>query len=219
MTGVPFYKQFTYAKNAIQYNIEHINLKGKGTLDKLRYRDEVTEGYNVTPNFFIRPKIERRNLHCDQPNLVWSKREIDPNIQFKDRLFDRDTLLLREYHINLLFLIAAYGTYEDWKKPLRNAIRKDMIDFLNEKYIFFEIVPLPIPVEANGHHIMDIPFLDYHHSRLNGKVYKPTDKSKSLVIAYERKSALGKADLEDARMNLPSSVEGGSLGDEKPRKP
>lgn len=127
-------------------------------------------------------------------------------------------MLLREYHINLLFLIAAYGTYEGWKRPLRNAIRKDMIEFLNDQYIFYEIVPLPIPVVANGHHVMDIPFLDYHHSRLNGKIYKPTDKSDSLVIAFERKSALGKADLEDARINLPSSVEGGSLGDEKPRK-
>lgn len=219
VTGVPFYKQFTYAKNAIQYNIEHINLKGKGMLDKLRYRDEVTEGYNVTPNFFIRPKIERRNLHCEHPNLAWSGRKIDPNIQFKDRLFDRDTLLLREYHINLLFIIAAYGTYEDWKKPLRAAIRKDMIDFLNAKYIFFEIVPKPIPVEANGHWIMDIPFLDYHHSRLQGKIYKPTDKSKSMLIAYERETPTGKADLKDAQQNLPSSVESGTLGDPIKLKP
>ena len=60
---------------------------------------------------------------------------------------------------------------------------------------------------------MDFPFLDYHHSRLQGKAYRPTDKSKSLIIAYENDSPIGKADLEDARINLSSSVEGGTLGD------
>ena len=94
-----------------------------------------------------------------------------------------------------------------------------MIDFLNEKYIFFEIVPLPVPVYSNGNKVWEIPFLDYHRSRLQGKIYKPTDKSKSMFIAYERKSAEGKADLEDAKINLPSSVEGQSLGEPKTLKP
>lgn len=217
--GVPFYKQFTYAKNAIQFNIERINLQGKKTLDRLRYRDDETEGYNVTPNFFIRPRILPKNLRCDEPSLEWSGKKLEPNIQFKDRLFDRDTLLLREYNVNLLFIIAAYGAYEDWTKPLRETIRKDMIDFLNEKYIFFEIVPQPIPVEANGHWIMDIPFLDYHRSRLQGKIYKPSDRSKSMLIAYERETPAGKADLKDAQQNLPSSVEGGTLGNPITLKP
>ena len=66
---------------------------------------------------------------------------------------------------------------------------------------------------------MDIPFLDYHHSRLQGKIYKPTDKSKSMLIAYERETPTGKADLKDAQQNLPSSVEGGTLGDPITLKP
>ena len=90
---------------------------------------------------------------------------------------------------------------------------------MNEKYIFFEIVPLPIPVEANGHHIMDIPFLDYHRSRLSGKVYRPSEKSTSMIVAYERDSAIGKKDLKDAKINLPTSVRGGTLGDPIELKP
>jgi len=44
-------KQFTYARNVIQYNIDLFN---KGDLDqRIRYRENETEGYNITPNFFI----------------------------------------------------------------------------------------------------------------------------------------------------------------------
>ena len=51
--GSSIYKQFTYAKNIIQYNIDELLDKGNG-FKGLRYRDELTEGYSVTPNFFIR---------------------------------------------------------------------------------------------------------------------------------------------------------------------
>ena len=40
------YKQFTYAKNIIQYHFS-------GKLETSGYRDTLTEGYNFTPNFFI----------------------------------------------------------------------------------------------------------------------------------------------------------------------
>lgn len=54
--GSSIYKQYTYAKNIIQYNINDLldfndnEKKYKG----LRYRDKITEGYSITPNFFIR---------------------------------------------------------------------------------------------------------------------------------------------------------------------
>ena len=48
------YKQFTYAKNVIQFNIDLLNKDKKETYKpKIRYRDQLTEGYNITPNFFI----------------------------------------------------------------------------------------------------------------------------------------------------------------------
>ena len=66
---------------------------------------------------------------------------------------------------------------------------------------------------------MDIPFLDYHHSRLQGKIYKTTDKSKSMILAYEKKTTIGKKDLAEAQEHLSSSVEGGTLGKPVELKP
>lgn len=45
-------KQYTYAKNVIQYNVDVLN-ENKPLPNQIRYRDELTEGYNITPNFFI----------------------------------------------------------------------------------------------------------------------------------------------------------------------
>ena len=88
----------------------------------------------------------------------------------------RDTLILREYSINLLFLIAAYGAYEDWSKPLRSEIRTDLINYVKSLYKFFEVVPEPIPLYAGDKKVGEIPFLNYHYNRLRGKVYKVNDK-------------------------------------------
>lgn len=40
-----------------------------------------------------------------------------------------------------------------------------------------------------------------------------------MIVAYERDSAIGKKDLKDAKINLPSSVRGGTLGDPIELKP
>ena len=106
--GVSLYKQFTYAKNAIQYNIDQFYLKHSQNPNAIRYRDKDTEGYNVTPNFFVIPKIEENNLDFTSPSFGPTDWRPKPNKHFEDRLFDRDTLLLREYSINLIFLIAAF---------------------------------------------------------------------------------------------------------------
>lgn len=210
--GVALYKQFTYARNAIQYNIEQYNLKHRKNPNAIRYRDDETDGYNITPNFFISPKIELGNLDFNTPSFAPTSWIPKPNKHFEDRLFDRDTLLLREYNINLIFLIAAYGAYEDcWTNTLRTTIREDMIQLLNKLYVFFEVVPEPIPVYSEDRKVMEIPFLNYHHNRLRGKVYKVDDKTKSLIIAFERDTDTGHADLQEVRDNIATSISGGSI--------
>ena len=48
------YKQFTYARNVVQWNIDLFNDGSEtGQRGHIKLRDEVTEGYNVIPNFFI----------------------------------------------------------------------------------------------------------------------------------------------------------------------
>lgn len=185
--GVPLYKQFTYARNAIQYNIDQYYLKNSKNPNNLRYRDKDTEGYNVTPNFFVRPKVEKGGLDFDTPSFSASGNQPKPNKHFEDRLFDRDTLLLREYEINLIFLIAAYGSYEDhWATSIRATIREDMLQFLTDTYAFFKIQPMDIPVTTPTGHLFDIPFLNYFHNLLAGKVYKESDNSTDLILAFER---------------------------------
>ena len=61
------YKQFTYAKNVIQFNIDLLNDK----LDCLRYRDDLTEGYNITPNFFIRGIINNTGTSVGVGNRIF----------------------------------------------------------------------------------------------------------------------------------------------------
>lgn len=219
-SGVSLYKQFTYARNAIQYNIDQYYIKHKKNPNSIRYRDDDTEGYNITPNFFIRPKIEAGNLDFSKPSFTPSNWVPKANKHFEDRLFDRDTLLLREYNINLIFLIAAYGAYEDcWTNQLRTTIREDMIQFLNDTYKFFRIDPKDIPVTANGHHVMDLKFLDYFANLLRGKIYRTSKDDKQLWLAFERDTEQGRTDFLEVRDNIENYVDPGQLDSECPLKP
>lgn len=185
--GVPLYKQFTYARNAIQYNIDQYYLKHKANPNAIRYRDKDTEGYNVTPNFFVRPKIKSDILDFDTPSFRASDNQPKPNKHFEDRLFDRDTLLLREYEINLIFLIAAYGSYEDhWATSIRTTIREDMLQFLTDTYNFFKIQPKDISIYSQNGLVGTIPFVRYFHSIIAGKAYKERDDADEIYLAFER---------------------------------
>ena len=212
--GVPLYKQFTYARNAIQYNIDQYYIKHKANPNAIRYRDKDTEGYNVTPNFFVRPKIQSDPLDFDTPSFSPSDNQPKANKHFEDRLFDRDTLLLREYEINLIFLIAAYGSYEDhWATSIRATIREDMLQFLQDTYTFFKIKPIDIPVTTPNGHLFDIPFLNYFHNLLAGKVYKESDNSTDLILAFEKETPTGQSDLKEVDEEIKYTLPGKTLGE------
>ncbi len=213
--GVSLYKQFTYAKNAIQYNIDQYYLKHSKNPNAIRYRDEETEGYNITPNFFISPKIEVGNLDFTTPSFAPTDWKPKPNKHFEDRLFDRDTLLLREYQINLIFLIAAYGAYEDcWTTTLRTTIREDMIQLLNDTYRFFRIEPMDIPLYSQNGLVGHLPFTHYFRLILEGKAYKEDKNSKELILAFEKEGPFGDRDYKAVREDIESYIQGGSI--EKP---
>jgi len=198
ITGVPLYKQFTYARNAIQYNVEKLYLEkavGVEKLNKLRYRDSIpldmkftgeelqrfrdslTEGYNVTPNFFIRNGVPDGEINYSDPQLKANDNlKEDIQKQFEDRLFDRDTLLLREYYINLFFVMRAYATDEDWSDELHKIIREDLIKNLNRKYSFWRIYPKENPV----------PFVWIHFHEIIGKAYRTELFSDDIILAFEK---------------------------------
>lgn len=128
------YKQFTYARNVIQYNIDLLNDTGSNYTENLRYRDELTEGYNITPNFFIYGYIN--NYKSFDDNDLIEKGNIVKSYHFKERLFDRDTLFVHQYKINFLYVLKAYSqfgnqTIEGFRKETKLMFRNNFIDFFS----------------------------------------------------------------------------------------
>ncbi len=177
-----FYKQFTYAKNIIQYNIDIFN--GKETGDSLPYRDELTEGYNPTPNFFIRGFVDPKDLSYSDNKLKLDLKKdnnedkyiVDDcfiNLHFNNRLFDRDTLLLLPYSINFLFVLSSY--VQSWgiknesvRSFLRETFRNNIIKVLDDTYDFYRIIP-----QYDGLDQLECnkKFIEVHFRKLIGKIY------------------------------------------------
>jgi len=146
------YKQFTYAKNVIQYNIDVFNGVSKDEPDgKLSYRDKNTEGYNITPNFFIRGHIEKDRLNDYSDNGLQKTGTEHISYHFENRLFDRDTLILQTYNINFLFVLAAYVQGAgDHTKDIRRVFRENIKEVLQRRYQFYAMKPR-VQGEAEGY--------------------------------------------------------------------
>jgi hypothetical protein len=130
------YKQFTYAKNVIQFNIDLLNEK-KIYKENIRYRDEITEGYNITPNFFIYGYI--KDIHdFDEHHLIPKSELPIKSFHFEDRLFDRDTLFVHQYEINFLYVLKAYSTFggskiDDFRQDSKDKFRNQFLSFFNDE--------------------------------------------------------------------------------------
>ena len=167
------YKQFTYAKNVIQYNIDFFNRKPEELeRENLQYRDNTTEGYNITPNFFIRGHLRADQLN----NYSDANLQLEPidgknyriSYHFENRLFDRDTLILQTYNINFLFVLACYvqGAGEHTQK-IRRKFRENIKRVLQLQYEFYAIKP-KVQDEAER-------FLHDNFQQVLGKVFAPYD--------------------------------------------
>ena len=183
-------KQYTYAKNVIQYNVDILN-ENKPLADSIRYRDELTEGYNITPNFFI-SAVVNSDLNFKQEGLEF-KADFKQNKHFSDRLFDRDTLILQTYNINFLYVIHAYvansqAQKEKFKNLTRHLFREKIIKFLDEKYDFYEVKPKGDLIE----------FIAQNFRNLAGKMYRPSGWKDKILLAYEKGNGGQKLVIEDA---------------------
>lgn len=181
------YKQFTYAKNVIQYNMDIFNnAKGREKKDRrkgdIRYRDELTEGYNITPNFFIRGKVNHDNLNYTDDELKKEGEDgfID-SFHYKNRLFDRDTLLLQKYSINFLYVLSSYASKhndDNYKEEVRQKFRQDLISELKVRYKF-------LLLQSKGGNLSEV--INKHFRLLNGRIYKSFNDDRIVMFAYERK--------------------------------
>lgn len=198
------YKQYTYARNVIQANLDLFNQKDangnkkyKPGDDYLIYRDEDTEGYNITPNFFIRAHVPE-NREYDTDDLE-SKGEMERIVHFENRLFDRDTLLLQHYDINFLYVLSVYGSedvsaQDTFKKKAKKLFRERIIEDIQGKYGFFSLQLKPIEVKATDDEEEDSD-LDKmnrlieqkYFRKLLGKAFRPYKEEEFLYLSLESK--------------------------------
>lgn len=128
------YKQFTYAKNVIQFNIDLLN-EGKQINKNIRYRDDITEGYNITPNFFIQGVVTDIFDFEDDKLTLDVEKGVKHSYHFKERIFDRDSLFINYYSINFLFVLKAYTTkssfeLENYQTQIHQIFRKNFVSYL-----------------------------------------------------------------------------------------
>ena len=180
-------KQFTYARNVIQWSFDA--LKGitecKDPKYKIRLRDDRTEGYNVLPNFFISAKVDFERLDYNEENLrLHDGKNQHESLQFSDRLFDRDTLLLSHYDVNFLFVLAMYArnnpsAKEAWKTDVRKLFRERVQKVLSERYTFYAM---------KGYDAEDSEqYITTHFQELLGKLYRTPNENGIYTLAIERK--------------------------------
>ena len=168
------YKQFTYARNVIQWNLNLFldESKENKELQKThpKYRDDRTEGYNVVPNFFISAKMDEKLSYADNISASDRKENTFLSRHFTNRLFDRDTLLVYHYDVNFLYVVSLYARENkfqkaQWKEKVRELFREKIQAALTEKYAFYAMRAKP--------GVDDKEYLETHFQQLLGKVYMP----------------------------------------------
>lgn len=181
------YKQFTYAKNVIQFNIDILNKNKQIHQGTLRYRDLKTEGYNISPNFFIYGYID--DVSNYEHHAIEQKGDPIESYHFQERLFDRDTLFVHQYKINFLYVLKAYTTFNhfrisEFRTEIKKTFRTNFIKYFNDpekcKFSFYQSV-----LNSEKHQT----FLNENFKQLNGKCFCTIDDRLILAI-HESDSTL-----------------------------
>jgi hypothetical protein len=184
-------KQFTYAKNIIQYCIDGLANRTAEPFD-VRYRDKETEGYNVTPNFFISAVVnETLDFSPEKEKLLFYQDSAQQQ-HFENRLFDRDTLFVLYYQIDFLYVLSTYArenaTERDiFREIMKTKFREGCIQHLNDHYSFYKI-------KFNSRPELET-FVEINFKTLNGKIYRSggMEASNELLLALEKKFTPGES--------------------------
>lgn len=187
-------KQFTYARNVIQWNL-NLFMKGdesdedwKKDWNQFRevpkLRDDVTEGYNIIPNFFISATMEEDLSYRDTIRLTEKDNKYFTSDQFNNRLFDRDTLLVCHYDVNFLFVVSLYALNNkskkaSWKKKVRDIFRSEIQNMLQKNYQFYAMTSHP---DEDGKH-----YIKTHFQEVLGKMYSPYANTDYFSLALDKK--------------------------------
>ncbi|WP_449016631.1 restriction endonuclease [Prevotella sp.] len=192
------YKQFTYARNVIQWNLNLFldNSEKDAALRKEHpiYRDELTEGYNIIPNFFISAKMDEKLSYADNVSTTNCENNTFLSRHFENRLFDRDTLLVYHYDVNFLYVVSLYARENahqkaQWKQKVRELFREKIQEALEKRYDFYAMKPKP----GVNHE----EYLRRNFQELLGKVYRPFDDTNYLSLALDKQKESENKDLLD----------------------
>lgn len=187
------YKQFTYARNVIQWNLSlFMNSDADDEAfkaDKNNFkqvpmlRDERTEGYNIIPNFFISARLNKELSYEENISITEKKSTHFTNRQFKNRLFDRDTLLVCHYDVNFLYVVSLYARNNQlqkkaWQGKVREMFRTEIQGILMEHFDFYAMQAHPgVDGEA---------YIKEHFQEVLGKVYSPFDNKAVMSLALDK---------------------------------
>ena len=178
------YKQYTYARNVIQWNLDIFN-NGDIPQSGIKLRDDETEGYNIIPNFFISATMDDKLRYAvDGIKETDRKNNRYMSKQFQNRLFDRDTLLLFHYDVNFLFVLSLYarnnkGEQQEWKEQIRSKFRTEIQNWLQQDFDFYAMRPLPT---------VDVKeYVETHFRQVLGKVYTPFAEENIFSLALDKK--------------------------------
>ncbi len=197
-------KQFTYARNVIQWNL-NLFMKGdkndkdwKDDWNQFRevpkLRDDFTEGYNIIPNFFISATMEEDLSYRDTIRLTEKKNKYFTSDQFSNRLFDRDTLLICHYDVNFLFVVSLYALNNKskklgWKKKVRKIFREEIQKMLQQNYQFYAMKAHP---DEDGKR-----YIKSHFQDVLGKIYTPYENTNYYSLALDKRDEENNAILLD----------------------
>ena len=192
------YKQFTYARNVIQWNLNLFLDESKENVELQKrhpkYRDELTEGYNIIPNFFISAKMDEKLSYADNVSTTNRENNTFLSRHFENRLFDRDTLLVYHYDVNFLYVVSLYARenkYQkaQWKQKVRELFREKIQEALEKRYDFYAMKPKP--------GVNHVEYLRRNFQELLGKVFRPFDDTNYLSLALDKQKESENKDLLD----------------------
>ena len=221
-----FYKQFTYAKNTIQLNVELFynddkkNIKvNKLNLERVNYRDEITEGYNITPNFFVYGYNNSKTLsELNEPFISYNNADEIKNVkiikQWPFRLFDRDTLFLLHYKMSFPYVLKAYvSKNHDYLVRQNLKIREGFRDLFiqgiknHSDYSFYKISfpnkdSLEKFVNENFKKLHGKCITDFSLEEMENNGYPKKETNVPLIIALHDLDIEFKKFLEDKLIDL-----------------
>lgn len=182
-------KQFTYARNVIQWHMDLLHdLLDKDSDKAQKYKniplfDDVTEGYNVIPNFFISALVDEDLSYDKQdfsPSNLGNGNNVHESYFFWERLFDRNSYFTLHYDVNFLYILKMYArnkSYDKaiWKGEVRKKFREGILKYLNDQFVFYQILIPEYSIDE---------FIERHYRKITGKVFSFEDTLKDRVLVY-----------------------------------